>query len=350
MHIHFATRPDVHRHPGGDTLHLEQVMRSLEQRGHRVSLHDKAAWRQADVHHFFNLGRPEHLLRWLPPRHRPLVIHSLLVQYRSTDAETSLFRRATLKLLGAHGMAYFKVGARVFRGQHRLPPLRYILLGQHRSERLLTRRAGRLITASSHEAQQVQKRYGFGLRPNVIPPGLEHFPAVPPPSHQEAAVLCVARIEPLKNQLRLIEACKKLKVPLHLVGEASPNHQAYFKRCQAAASAQVTFHGTLPREEVARLMQRFRVHALPSLFETTGLSTLEALGSHCLVVVSAQPIQRELWGQRAFYCEPRRVSSIIGAIRRALSAPPLSHASYVRRRFSWAQGAEKIDDLYRALL
>lgn len=348
MRIHFASRPHLLDQPGGDSIHLRQTMQALQARGHEVALHDREFAARADLQHFFNLGRPEYLLPWQTQQPAlPYVISTLYVQYGRSDKLLPGWIGHLARHLSPARLSYLKVLNRVlFHGEP--PSLPYLIRGQRKSENHLARNASGLISATQAEAELVSQSLSGARRPNVISLGWEHFPHQEPTALPETGVVCVGRLEPLKNQLALIQACNKLQLPLHLVGDVPQRHRRYARACREVAGPGVSFHGSLPAREVAALLARYSVHALPSYFETTGLSSLEALVSGCRIVVSDHPIQRELWGARAHYCQPDAVASIAQALQAALEDPS-HHRKWAQENFSWSRAAAKIEKTYQAL-
>ena len=59
------------------------------------------------------------------------------------------------------------------------------------------------------------------------------------------------------------------------------------------------------------------MHVLPSWFETTGLSSLEAGAMGCNLVITDKGDTREYFEDFAFYCDPSSVESIFEAVNKA---------------------------------
>jgi glycosyltransferase involved in cell wall biosynthesis len=78
----------------------------------------------------------------------------------------------------------------------------------------------------------------------------------------------------------------------------------------------------MPQAELVEVYRRAAVHVLPSLFETTGLVSLEAAAAGCAVVTTDRGYAREYFGELAYYCDPRRRDSIRSAVADALSGGP----------------------------
>jgi glycosyltransferase involved in cell wall biosynthesis len=154
-------------------------------------------------------------------------------------------------------------------------------------------------------------------------------------------VVMAARIEPLKNQLRLIQACAAISVPLTLVGTVHPHHRGYGAACRRVAGPKVRFVEHVSQEELASVFHQAAVHALPSWFETTGLSSLEAGLSGCALVVSERGYAAEYFKGDAEYCDPGSVASIRHAIEAAFRRGPSTSLRHrIETAYSWDRAAE----------
>jgi glycosyltransferase involved in cell wall biosynthesis len=101
-------------------------------------------------------------------------------------------------------------------------------------------------------------------------------------------VLQVGRIEPGKNQYHVIEALMEDKeIPLVFVGNQRANSK-YFRTTEVHAHKRgnVFFFDEVAQSELTLFYRNARLHILPSLGETTGLVSLEALACGCPIVVA----------------------------------------------------------------
>ena len=87
------------------------------------------------------------------------------------------------------------------------------------------------------------------------------------------------------------------------------------------ASDNIHFLGYLNQEEIISWLDRAKVHVLPSWFETTGLSTMEAIARQCNVVITRKGDTVEYFDDLAYYCDPSKPKSIRKAIEKALRNP-----------------------------
>ena len=164
-------------------------------------------------------------------------------------------------------------------------------------------------------------------------------------------LLCVGRVEPRKNQLRLIQAAKLNRQPLVIVDPVHPDHADYRATCERALGSESKILEKLSDEMLSSAYAAAKVHALPSFFETTGLVTLEAALADCNVVVNDQAHTREYFGDFAWYCDPTSVPSIRRALVEASSAenrPGLKER--VLSQFTWQHTAKATLEGYERVL
>jgi glycosyltransferase involved in cell wall biosynthesis len=163
--------------------------------------------------------------------------------------------------------------------------------------------------------------------------------------------LCVGRIEGIKNQLNLVRAVNGSPFRLILVGAPALNQAAYYEECRKAAGPGVSFINPVSQEELVAFYSRARVHALPSWFETTGLSSLEASVMGCSIVISANGDTREYFGDQAFYCDPASPASILEALRKAAGEGASGALrKKILARYTWAETARYTLEAYQLAL
>jgi glycosyltransferase involved in cell wall biosynthesis len=164
-------------------------------------------------------------------------------------------------------------------------------------------------------------------------------------------VLCVARIEGIKNQLNLIKALRNTEFRLLLIGSATPNQPGYYKSCREAATDNIIFIEHLPQQQLLQYYNSAKVHVLPSFFETTGLSSLEAAAMGCRIVVTEKGDTRSYFGNHAFYCDPADPGSIYEAVQlAAAAAPDPVLQAQVLDQYNWKRAAEKTLEAYHTIM
>lgn len=176
-------------------------------------------------------------------------------------------------------------------------------------------------------------------------------------------VLTVGGIEARKNTRRLLQTMLHLRtgVPeaqLVVAGGASLlDHRAEAEAFHAEAAAAglrigpgeaIVLTGPLPDAEMPALYRRADVLAMPSLLEGFGLAALEALACGTPAVVSGiAPFTEHFTGGEVEWADPLQPASIAEALQRALARGRHRAAPAVCRRFSWAASAALHESLYR---
>lgn len=166
-------------------------------------------------------------------------------------------------------------------------------------------------------------------------------------------VACVARIEPVKNQLALLRSFERLpRAALLLIGPSGDDAYTSSVKAMAASSGlrgRVAFLGRREHGEVARLLAAVDVHVLASFRETPGLATLEAAATGCAVVVSAEGSALEYLGGTAHVADPTDAVSIADAITAATADPRQPAARHRVERFDWSASVGALRQAYARL-
>ncbi len=166
-------------------------------------------------------------------------------------------------------------------------------------------------------------------------------------------ILQVGTINPVKNQLGLIEALYDLPIPLVFIGPQQPAYQEYGALCKerGAQRGRVVFIDQLPHSQLPGIYATARVHALPSWRETPGLVSLEAAAAGCRVVTTAIGSTHDYFGDQAWYCYPDDQASIRKAVEQALAAPrPDALRQRVLTEFTWQKAAQATLNAYQQVL
>ena len=131
-------------------------------------------------------------------------------------------------------------------------------------------------------------------------------------------ILCVGRIEPRKNQNRVIEAFLESRIDKHrlkIIGAMSRSHRRYTSRfVDLEMNPLVEYCGEIPHQELMQLMTSSKGLILGSYFETTGLVVMEALIRGVKVAMTDSPLARELYGGSVSFFNPYEKSSISNAL------------------------------------
>ena len=360
MKVLFIARSTLFSGPGGDTVQIMNTAKYLRLLKVEVDVklsNERVNYKDYDLIHFFNIIRPSDILRHMKNSRLPYVISTIYVDYSEYDREYrgGLVGLVT-RLFGTDLAEYLKAIARNLKNGESLGSPEYLLRGHRRSVQYILRRAACLLPNSHSEYRRLVRSYGVENRYERIPNAIDkqQFYRRDLPGREERKdVLCAARIEAYKNQLNLIKAFKDMPYQLKIVGKAAPNHRKYYEACvkEAAGMDNVELIEHLPVDQLAELYAKARVHVLPSWFETTGLSSLEAGAMGCRLVITDRGDQKEYFEEYAFYCEPDDIDSIRAAIERAYEAPfSTSLQEKILQHYTWETAASATLAVYEKVL
>lgn len=350
MRVAFISRATLFSSPGGDTTQLERTADHLRLMGVAVDIFctnqviDYAAY---DLLHFFNIIRPADILVHIKASGKPYVVSTIYVEYGGVKTGGGLLQRLLGKMLSGMQLEYVKVLARAVKNGEKIMSRDYLWMGHKRSMRYIAKHAACLLPNSESEYRRFAAAMNIAVPYHVVPNGIDEAAVQQQYPHSEKysnAILCMGRIEARKNQLNLIRALNDTPYTLFIHGKPSPNNMAYYEQCKAEAGPNIVIGGWLKQQELFTAYANAKVHILPSWFETTGLSSLEAAVMGCNIVVTDKGDTRDYFGDNAWYCEPDDVTSIKSAIEKAFAAPyDEQFKTYILQHYTWSRaGAETL--------
>lgn len=326
MKVAFITRSTLYTAPGGDTIQVEQTARGLADLGvdTEILLSNQAiTYRDYDLLHFFNIIRPADILYHSKKAKKPFVVSTILVNYSEYDQNYRKGIGALFSYLPGDSIEYLKTIARWVLGRDYLASLDYTWKGQGKSIIEILGKASMILPNSESEYRRLQQKYYSKVKYAVVPNGIDPalFKNDPAIKKDKYMVLCVARIEGIKNQLNLIRALNNTRFRLFIIGAPAPNQPDYYRQCREVAAENISFVGSLSQQDLVPYYRMAKVHVLPSWFETTGLSSIEAAAMGCNIVITDKGDTLEYFENEAFYCDPSSPQSILEAVERASDAP-----------------------------
>ncbi|WP_259068661.1 glycosyltransferase family 4 protein [Mucilaginibacter sp. X4EP1] len=326
MKVAFITRSTLYSVPGGDTVQVVQTARQLVEMGVDTDIllsNAEIRYDRYDLLHFFNLIRPADILYHSKKAKKPFVVSTILCNYSEYDKYHRKGIGALLGWLPGDSIEYLKTIARWILGRDHLSSLDYTWKGQRQSIIEILNGAAMILPNSESESRRVKQTYFNKIKYMVVPNGINPVLFKPDLEQKkdDLLVLCVARIEGIKNQINLIKALNNTKYKLLIIGAHAPNQIDYYNECKSIAADNVSFVGHIPQNELVAYYEQAKVHILPSWFETTGLSSVEAAVMGCNIVITDKGDTREYFGDEAFYCNPAEPESIFKAVEAASAAP-----------------------------
>ena len=217
-----------------------------------------------------------------------------------------------------------------------------------------------LLLANSQGEADAVARY-FTIPKNrffVVPNGVDsRFEEADPAEFRkkfkvDKFILSVGRIEPRKNQLRLIHAARQFPIPLVIVGDPVSTEQTYYEQCRREADGNVQFVGGLDHESalLASGYAASEVFVLQGHFETPGLAALEAAMAGTKIAATGLGSTREYFGSFVDYLDPISVASIRKAVRSALARPRTTELkNFVSEHHTWDRVVDRLVQAYEAV-
>lgn len=367
MNILLQSRTTLFTVPGGDTIQMLKTAEHLRGLGCTavISTELEPDLSSYDLVHLFNLTRPQEVYlqaRNACRQNRKIVLSPIYVSYCEYEqcARNGLYG-ALSRYLKSGAVEYLKILARAVRNSEFNKGTLYLLMNGYRSlQKKIADMADVILPNSESEIKRASCDIEqIGHKRHVVVPNAVDEHVFDPDcivlsdSYRKflGCVLCVARIEGLKNQLNLVRAMKGLPWQLVLVGKVAPNHLDYFEQLKSEAGPHVHIIGEVDHEKLPDYYKAARVHVLASWMETTGLSSLEAGAMGCNLVITDKGDTREYFGDYAWYCEPDSVESLRAAIIKAYESPVNPQLKrHILEKYTWGKAAEKTLEGYRMAL
>jgi len=366
--ILLQSRSNLFEKPGGDTFQILQLQEDLVHRGHecKLSLDLRPNLEDIDLVHCFNLNRiQETYLQVLNAKQKGKrvlltpIFHNLSLynqkgRFGLGGKIASMLSYETLEQI--RNAALHLVGEAPAKACQEIRNRGYL----EACTQVLESVDG-LILSSREELKEIEVFFKPRQTPpsTSIPLGIEtkKLDLVDFTFHNKTGlkdyILCVGRVEDLKNQLRIIEAMKGEILPLVFIGYENKHHQLYLRKFRKLVmqSANIHWFHNLTRMETLSAMKTARVHVLASMIETTGLANLEAgyLGAN--VVSTKNGFPQSVFKGFASYCDPTDPSSIRNAILKAYSRTDQQRLKeYIVENYTQAACALKHLSFYEKIL
>ncbi len=357
MNVAFVSRSTLYSGKGGDTIQILRTADYLRERGINVDIFlssDAIDYDKYDIMHGFNVIRPADLIKHFNRFKKHKVLSTIYVDYSDYEKNARKgFVGKVFNLIGADMTEYLKTCLRWVKNGEKNFSFQYLFGGHGNAVRSLIKASNILLPNSNSEYNRLLKSYGIAKRYAVIPNGIDHKlfkESYDITKKQKNLVICVARIDGRKNQLNLIRALNDTEFELLIIGKSAPNHIDYYNQCRAEAKSNVNFITEVEQEELIQYYLKAKVHAMPSWFETTGLSSLEAIAMGCNIVIAPNGDTPEYFGDKAYYSAPDSVEGIYNAVKKAADANfDLSYRALVYSNYTWEKTADETLNAYKSL-
>ena len=356
LKIAFIVRSTLFKVVGGDNLQVVNTAHELKKLGVDVDIilaKDRVNYFKYDIIHLFNIIRPADHLYHIAKCNKPIVLSTIYLDYSEFDIYGRVgIQKMFFRVAGKNGSEYLKNNYRFLKSQDYLVSPEYIL-GHKRAVRKIVSKVDILLPNSNSEYDRLAKDYDIEKDFSVITNGInaDIFSRIPKVDRIDNQIICVGQIYGLKNQFRLIKAANTLKVKVKIIGKSPPNHRKYYDLCRSISDSKVEFISFRPQEELLQYYAQSKVHALPSWFETTGLSSLEAGAMGCNLVVGNGGDTQEYFKDKASFCDANDINSIYLALEKELNKPiDYSFREYIFENYTWKHTANQTLLAYKKVL
>lgn len=361
---------------GGDRVQIENTARELRLLGVEVDISSriKEDCSEYDLVHVFQLDwTPEVYLHAINAKKykKPLVlspIHHSVEEVKKFDDEyvfdfrrvasiffKNQFKRDTLKNVYKSLLDLRKA----------YPTVLSVIIGLQNMQRRALKMADAVLVQTDLEAQDLKLTYDVSIHTKKVINGVgEQFYNLSAIDEDDNLldfndyIICVGRIEARKNQIHIIEAVKKIRkdtgkdLKLVFLGRKSTlKHFEYIKRFDALVEENdwINYISEVPYKDIPKYLKFAKVGVSASWFETTGLTSLEALFCGANAVASG-PRAKEYLGDYVSYCEPDNIESIAKAILKEYNAPRPKNIPEFMLDYTWENAAKETLDVYNAVL
>lgn len=360
------SRINLLNNPGGDTTQILKTRDCLKKLGIEVNISTELEPNLDgyDLVHLFNLIRPQEVYlqaRNAKKHNKKVVLSPIYVDYTEYDKKgRDGFAHLIFKNLSAGQIEYLKVLARAIKNKElHKGTITLLLNGYLKLQKKILCLTDMLLPNSHSEIERIERNFDLKSINHIVIPNavdVSKFDFEKTNVDKEIkkytdCVLCVARIEGIKSQLNLVKAVRGLPLKLILIGKPAPNHLKYYQKVKKEAENNVIFIDYIDHDKLPQYYKVAKVHALPSWFETTGLSSLEAGAMECNLVISDKGDTKEYFKDFAYYCDPESVRSIREAVIRAYENPINPKLKeHIMKNFNWEKTAEKTLGAYQKAL
>jgi glycosyltransferase involved in cell wall biosynthesis len=223
-------------------------------------------------------------------------------------------------------------------GRVKATVMRQLLDRFARWDQRTSRRPDRYVAISQYVARRIRRYYN--RRSAVVYPPVDTRYFTPGDGRRDGYALVVSALVPYKRVDEAVAACRKVGVPLRIVGQGPE-----FGALSRLGGSGVEFLGALPDAEVRDLYRRAAVVLLPGE-EDFGLVPVEAQACGTPVVAlgrggATETIVDGLTGALT----GEGVEALAGGIRRVLDHPPAPDACRVQaERFSTDRFVQELTD------
>lgn len=352
---------------GGPSRRVPATAQALRALSVTATVSHDRVMTSTDIVHGFNIWQPKTALsvaREAKRLNKPLVFSPIILDLSEAPLwQADIFRAFRRAISGSEAEAMVQHYAQVHRERMALHPPVDPEPGYKDMVTEIAELADGLIYLSERERTVFENLVGDVGTPGYLvhnPVDATHFENADSDLFRQAYglqdyIVCVARVEPRKNQLMLVNALRDSGLPIVLIGhEAHPEYADLIRRF--GGPDVVMIDRLEPNSDMLRsAIAGARVFVLPSWVEGAPLTALEAAATGANMVLSNRSGEREYIGDHARYCDPSSPNSIRQTVLESWNTPltPVQAralADHVKAQFSWENHALRTRSVYDDVL
>ncbi|MFC1700275.1 glycosyltransferase [Patescibacteria group bacterium] len=361
---------------GGDKIQVVNTAKELEKLGVEIDIKTSMDFdpNEYDLIHIFQLDwTPETYLytKKASKSNKPIVlspIHHNVEEVKKFDDEFVFDFRRLSKLLFKDQFkrdTFKNIYRSIFDPKKLIPTLYTMLKGFKNTQKEVLEMSEVCLVQTVKEAEDLKRTFDVDIKWKKVMNGVgKPFTNIDMKRLKnklgfENYILCVGRIEPRKNQLNIIKAVKKLReeeekdIKLVFIGPIGGlkhfEYNSIFNNLVKENDWIIHVGEGVTYQNIQSYYKYAKVGVSASWFETTGLTSLEAL--YCGTnAVAAGMRAREYLGRYASYCEPDSIDSIKDAIKEEYYAERPKLDEKMKREYTWGYAAKQTLEAYKEVL
>lgn len=354
MRVLMPIRKGSYENKGGDLMQMEKTKEYLERLGIVVTITTDNNFNATDfdIIHLSNLVLAEDTYpkcRRAVSFNKPIVLSTIYWNKDNYLLANPNFKVKLVEKLGGKSLAKLMMKNR------------WLYSSSWQKQKKILKMVDLIITTSKQELIILEKDFRIKIkRYKIIPVGVDtELLTIADKNYFikkygfNNYILCVGRIEDLKNQLSLIKIWNGRQEDLLFIGDKNSQQVEYYNLCKKEAEKikNIHFLPFMPQTELFSAYVNAKIHVQPSWFESFGLTTVEAAVAGTNVITTINCPLREYFGDLIDYCDPANSSTISKLIDSVLLKEPNKELpKLIIKEFNWGKIASRILETYKELL